>query len=231
MREELSKSEIRDIKAEISQMVFWAESTAEKGVSLKDGNLAKDIERLPFQCKRIADYMTDYNTVPMTSYLDGLRKRLCKLIQNSTSSQPEDPNVLFILSRSWRCIEDALREQRVWEEDTQQRLETLLQGRLRGDETAEYYIKAIDAGFIKMTAIGLEWMQIGKTGGDTQLAYFCGKVYGYEYNGINGNEGDQVPYEDLEKLFGVKRMDRALNRAHNVTKPQYWRIKIDKLFD
>ena len=76
---------------------------------------------------------------------------------------------------------------------------------------------------------GYEWLGVGKNGHKAKLAYLCAKVYGYQYTANRGNVGDNVPYDDLEKLFNVTRLDRAMQQVFEAKKPQLWRQQIDKI--
>ncbi len=109
-------------------------------------------------------------------------------------------------------------------------LENILPGQLKTDEALKIFQRAIDANMMEKTAIGLKWLQIGKKGCKTQLAYFCGKLCGYENGGYKGNVGDSVCYGVFEKLFNETRLDRALAQCYEVKKPQWWRDKIDAIF-
>lgn len=95
--------------------------------------------------------------------------------------------------------------------------------------------KAIFEGWMRKTSWGFEWLGIdGKkgVGSKGQLAYLCGRVYGYKYgNTFSGNVGDRVPYEALQALFNVSRLDRALRQVYEAKKEQPWRGKIDGLFE
>jgi hypothetical protein len=109
-------------------------------------------------------------------------------------------------------------------------LKDLLPDELNTDEAVKVFQRAIDRGLIKKTVTGLEWLQIGTKGGKTQLAYFCGKICGYENGGYKGNVGNRACYNEFEKLFNVSRLDRALAQCYEAKKPQWWRGKIDTLF-
>ena len=114
--------------------------------------------------------------------------------------------------------------------EPQQGLIGLLPEQLKTDEAVKIFQRAIDAKMIEKTATGLKWLQMGRTGWKSQLAYFGGKLYGYKYS-VYGNIGGRVNYEGLEKLFGVTRLERALRQAHEAKKPQWWRKKIDAIFE
>lgn len=93
-----------------------------------------------------------------------------------------------------------------------------------------YFQKAIDNGLLKLENGKFSWIQIGKRGGNSQLAYFCGKVFEYEHS-ISGNVGTSFPEEDLNALFGIKRMQSLLQQVYKATNKQSWRQKIDELFE
>ena len=93
-----------------------------------------------------------------------------------------------------------------------------------------YFQKAIDNGLLRLENGRFSWNQIGKRGAKAQLAYFCGKVYGYEPS-TNGNAGTSFPEEDLNELFGETRMQASLQQLHAAKKEQSWRPRIDELFE
>lgn len=101
---------------------------------------------------------------------------------------------------------------------------------INSDRALMYFQKAIDRGLIKHENGSFSWIPIGNRGGNTQLAYFCGLVFEYKHT-ENGNAGTSFPEDDLNKLFGVKRMYSSLTQAHNAKKIQPWRRKIDELFE
>ena len=88
--------------------------------------------------------------------------------------------------------------------------------------------EAIKAEYIEPQQNGFKWNSI-----KAELAYFVGKLYGYKYDVslFDGNTGSSVSYKDMEKLFGVTRLDRALKQVYEATKPQPWRDIIDKWFE
>ena len=133
---------------------------------------------------------------------EGLYKEFLDVVQADFESQQPEPK---------QCLID------------------LLPDHLKSDEVVEIFQRAIDAKMIEKTATGLKWLQIGSKGGKAQLAYFCGKLFGYEYSAY-GNKGKRVPYKELEELFGVNRLDRALKQVWDAKEPQRWRVKIDALF-
>lgn len=108
-------------------------------------------------------------------------------------------------------------------------LKDLLPENLKTDEAVRIFKRAIDKGRIKKTSTGLKWVQIGEKGKRAQVAYFCGRLYGYEDGGIS-NVGERVSYKECELLFGESRLDRALRQVYEAKKPQIWRKEIDSLF-
>ena len=116
------------------------------------------------------------------------------------------------------------------ESDTQSETRLPLPKSLDTQRAKTYFQKAIDNGLLKLENGKFSWIQIGNRGGKSQLAYFCGKVYGYKHS-INGNIGTSFPEEDLNALFGIKRMQSLLQQVYKATNKQSWRQKIDELFE
>lgn len=108
-------------------------------------------------------------------------------------------------------------------------LKDLLPENLKTDEAVRIFKRAIDKGRIKKTSTGLKWVQVGEKGRRAQVAYFCGKLYGYKY-GVYCNDGERVSYRECELLFNESRLDRALIQVYEAKKPQSWRNIIDELF-
>lgn len=97
------------------------------------------------------------------------------------------------------------------------------------ENAQKYFQKAIARGYMEI--VGPEkfrWVGTVEKGRLSQLAYFCGCVYGYKH-GKYGNEGENIPHKELEKLFNVKRLYDSLVHAHDRA-AQAWRIPIDNLF-
>ena len=91
--------------------------------------------------------------------------------------------------------------------------------------------KAIERGWMKKTTGGAKWLGTDGNASKAQLAYFCGRVYGYELNSkVNGNAGGHVPYEALQRYFNVTRLDRSLKQCYEAKKEQPWRKIIDSIF-
>jgi hypothetical protein len=94
------------------------------------------------------------------------------------------------------------------------------------------FMRAIDKGLIKSGENGkLKWVGLeGCSGTKSQLAYLCGRIFGY-VDTVNGNAGKQVPYKELESLFDTNNMRNILQSVYNSTKIQSWRSSIDELVD
>lgn len=88
------------------------------------------------------------------------------------------------------------------------------------ERAKKYFPKAIEAGLMEKTNDGYKWL----FGGVTRLGYFIRKVF-------NPDRLQVVPYKGLEQLFGVTKLDNAIDRAETTKKPQPWRKKIDELFE
>lgn len=97
------------------------------------------------------------------------------------------------------------------------------------ERTQTYFQKAIEKGLIKQKDGNFSWIPIGKRGGNSQLAYFCGLVFEYKHSAY-GNTGTSFPEEELNALFDVTRMYSSLTQVHNAKNIQSWRRIIDELF-
>ena len=105
-----------------------------------------------------------------------------------------------------------------------------LSGSLDINRAKTYFQKAIEKGWIAKEGNKLTWQGIGTRAHDSQLAYFCGRVYDYKYS-VNGNTGTEFPKNELEKLFGVKNLYSLLRQVHEAKGKQKWRACIDELFE
>lgn len=98
---------------------------------------------------------------------------------------------------------------------------------LNTQNAQKYFLEAINRGWMELKNEKFIWKGIGNSAQKSQLAYFCGRVYGYK----NGNCGLEFPEEELNKLFGVKRLYSLLTQVYNAQKTQNWRTCIDELFE
>ncbi|MCI6111441.1 MAG: hypothetical protein MR706_07495 [Prevotella sp.] len=105
-----------------------------------------------------------------------------------------------------------------------------LSGSLDINRAKTYFQKAIEKGWIAKEGNKLTWQGIGTRAHDSQLAYFCGKVFDYRHS-VNGNAGTKFPKNELEKLFGVKNLYSLLRQVHEAKGKQKWRACIDELFE
>lgn len=101
---------------------------------------------------------------------------------------------------------------------------------LNTDEAQKAFAKAIEKGWIEKSTTGLKWLGTDGKGKKAELAYLCASIYGYIYSSYKGNLGNNVPYEALNKYFGVTRLDRAVQQVFEAEKPQLWRKRIDEIF-
>lgn len=94
------------------------------------------------------------------------------------------------------------------------------------------FSKCIQKGWMKKTDSGYHWIGIKRCNGSkSQLAYLCGKIYGFKSNGISGNSGNEFPNDELCQLFNENNIYKSLVQVYSAKKPQKWRGKIDELFD
>jgi len=95
----------------------------------------------------------------------------------------------------------------------------------------KYFAKAIELQYMEATENGrFRWIGTGNKANTSELAYFLGKVYNYQYT-FDGNAGENFPEESLNALFGVKRLYSLLTQVYNAQKPQRWRSMIDAMFE
>ena len=85
----------------------------------------------------------------------------------------------------------------------------------------ECYEKAINSGMAEKTEDGYKWLY--NNGSKASLAYFLYKLF-------NPNGTGQIPYQRLNKLWNVTRLDSALSQTLNAKHPQRWRTQIESLF-
>ena len=89
--------------------------------------------------------------------------------------------------------------------------------------------KAMDKGLIVPSPVGkLSWIGVSPNGKLAQLAYLCEIIYEGNYD-FRGNHGKNVPFKDLEELFGVKRLSSSLQQLHDAKGVQAWRAAIEEL--
>lgn len=93
-----------------------------------------------------------------------------------------------------------------------------------------YFQRAIDKKWLSLEANKLIWHGIGANAHKSQLAYFCGQVYGYEHSAY-GNKGAGFPEKEIEELFGVENLYTSLRQVHNAQRKQKWRTCIDEIFE
>ena len=117
------------------------------------------------------------------------------------------------------------------EKEPEEPNDILLPKELDTPKARKGFAKAIERKYMEAAENGkYHWIGTGDRGVTSQLAYFLGRVYNYEYT-IQGNAGENFPEESLNELFGVKRLYSSLTQVYNAQKPQRWRSKIDALFE
>lgn len=93
----------------------------------------------------------------------------------------------------------------------------------------EMFSRAIEKGYMSYSDGEFKWLGVDGSGSNTQLAYLCGLIYNYKYDKNLGNQGDPFPEDELEMLFGIKRLRSSLNQAYQAKNPQEWRSVIESL--
>ena len=84
------------------------------------------------------------------------------------------------------------------------------------------FVKAIERGLMEKTDSGYRWLH--NNGMKASLGYFLKRVF-------DPNGTTPIPYQRMENLFNVSRLDSAIDKALTAKKPQKWRIEIDALFN
>jgi len=101
---------------------------------------------------------------------------------------------------------------------------------LNTKKARKYFAKALHKGYMKKNSDGTyDWTGTDNKGNRSELAYFCGIIYGYVHT-VSGNAGNDFPEESLNKLFGVSRLYSSLTQVYNAKKTQRWRSLIDEIF-
>lgn len=90
------------------------------------------------------------------------------------------------------------------------------------EQEKKYFAKAIEANLMEKTDRGCRWLH--NNGLKASLGYFLNRVF-------NPKGTAQIPYQRMESLFNVSRLDTAIAQALTVKTPQKWRKEIDVLFD
>lgn len=128
------------------------------------------------------------------------------------------------------CTDSTTAPLTVQQQETNKEESTVALPKILNTERAKkYFRKAIESGYMKATGSKYEWVGVDKLGVNTQLAYFCGIIYNYQYS-ISGNKGEKFPEEELCKLFGVKYLYKLLTQIYNAKRTQNWRTILDEFF-
>ena len=112
----------------------------------------------------------------------------------------------------------------------------VLPGILDTQKARRVFGKAIEKGYMKKytTANSFEWIGVADRGRNVQLAYLCGKIYGYYYSKTyHSNTGNQFPEAELKELFDIDNLQQSLFQFYDrpATKRQKWIDKLDELID
>lgn len=87
------------------------------------------------------------------------------------------------------------------------------------DRATKYFERALKNNLMTKEGNKYKWLW-GEPRGKVRLAYFLHEVY-------NPRGIDAIPYKNLQNLFGVTRLDVAVEQAMNPKSPQKWREEID----
>lgn len=96
----------------------------------------------------------------------------------------------------------------------------------------EAFAKAMDRKYMAVGEDGkFRWKGTGDKPNTSELAYFLGQVYNYEYDTKRGNVGEIFPEDSLNEIFGVKRLYSSLTQVYSAKRKQRWRSLIDDIFN
>lgn len=108
-----------------------------------------------------------------------------------------------------------------------------ISGVLDTELARKIFAKCIEKGWMYETESGYQWEGIPNCRGKiAQLAYICGKIYGFKYSDREGkNIGKEFPDAELCKLFNKVSIGKQLVQVYQATNKQKWRTVIDQLFE
>lgn len=106
--------------------------------------------------------------------------------------------------------------------DVEKLQQSITQPKQETEWEKKYFAKAIEAGLMEKDCGHYRWLH--NNGMKASLGYFINRVF-------NPKGTAQIPYKRLEILFGVTRLDTAIDQALTAKTPQKWRKEIDALFD
>ena len=89
-------------------------------------------------------------------------------------------------------------------------------------EAKKCFAKALQVGYMTEVEGGYKWVYCN--GLKASLGYFLHKVF-------SPDGCSTIPYKELERLFGVSRLDRTIDQVVTSTNKQKWREAIDRLFE
>ena len=109
--------------------------------------------------------------------------------------------------------------------------EVQLPSTLNTEKTRKVFVSALNKGWMQPNNKGgYDWLGFDGKAVWSKLGYMVAKMYGANYNAY-GNQGNNIPYRDLEKLFGVSRLERTAQRVFEAKNPQVWRDVINELIE
>ena len=96
--------------------------------------------------------------------------------------------------------------------------------------------KAINKGYMTYSNGHFDWKGVTDRGRNVQLAYLCGKIYGYQYTPQGHtakNTGNEFPESELYSTFWIANLQQSLFQFYDrpAQKRQKWIDKLDELFE
>lgn len=96
--------------------------------------------------------------------------------------------------------------------------EKMLPDELNTERARKYFKRAVEAGYMTMTAQGAKWKNLKAV-----LGYFVERIF-------CPTNTEKLPEKAINNFFGIDRIGSAITALHNGKKEQKWRAEIDKLF-
>lgn len=159
-------------------------------------------------------------------------------------NEEEQKDIIENLCKHSEGLEDWINEYEdsgVWLKDEietclasfQEKPQEKLRGVLDTELAQDIFAECIAKGWMHETESGYHWEGIPETRGKVaQLAYMCGKIYGFNYSDKQGrNVGAAFPDSELSKLFNEENLEKQLVQVYQAKYKQKWRVVIDKLFE
>lgn len=200
--------------------------------------------------KAMCDYMIDDGSIDMAGQLQNIKAEVSQIEQSVAKMGNSIERMQ--LSLNCRAIINQIKDVEVWtanhSEPQQKDIAAIeLPDILKISDMAQpVFTEAIAKGWMEINEErSAKWIGVTKPNKNgkvvakwRQLAYLCGVIYGFKYDLVNnqyGNQGDPVPWTELQEYFNINNkvnLSKEYAGAMEATKRiPGWRKVIDKLID